>query len=185
MDLRSWPELGSQVGVVSLLLPQALTELLLCPVTGWSAERQLGKNREAKRRHSSCGGRRKGQPGRSVHRKPGPHTEERFHHLEAGKRRARSHVGRGHPADHLHTRASDVISACPPTPHATPTHTWKTAAGVPRCSLLRLAAFLSGAAQSSAFVFQLLLSSLPLETWGSEEKNKGTWIPGNYNNRYS
>lgn len=59
--------------------------------------------------------------------------------------------------------------------------TWKTAAGVPPYFLPRPAASLSAAVQSSAFVFQLLLSFLLLETWGIEGKAKGMQTPRKWN----
>lgn len=55
-------------------------------------------------------------------------------------------------------------------PHWMQVPTWKTEAGAPHCFLLRPAASLSVAVQSSAFVFQLLLYSLLLETWGIQGK---------------
>lgn len=70
------------------------------------------------------------------------------------------------------SEASGVARTYQPMSHTIWIHTWKTAAGGPRYFLLRPAAFLFVAVQPSAFAFQLLLSSLLLETWGMREKIK-------------
>lgn len=87
-----------------------------------------------------------------------------FRPLEQERHQERSHLGRGHscPLSSYRSLQGHQSLWAP----MLGVHTWKTAAGAPRSFLLRPAAFLSAAVRSSAFVFQLLLCSLPPGTWG-------------------
>ena len=112
-------------------------------------------------------------------------TKEGRPHCEAGKVLRTLSCGGDTPSTLLTPEATGVARTCQQWPigpyHS---HTWKTSAGAPPYFLLRPAAFLSAAVQSSAFVFQLLLSSLLLETWDIKGKDEGIQMPRKWNHHY-
>ena len=113
-------------------------------------------------------------------------AKERRHRCEAGKVLRTLSRGGDTPSTLLSPEATGVTITCqqwPTGPHHS--HTWKTSAGAPPYFLPRPAAFLSAAVQSSAFVFQLLLSSLLLETWDIKGKGEGIQMPRKWSHHYN